>query len=256
MKKDQALEIYLSNDVTQLFDYCCEHSNLPGPRGNLELVESFYQYQLIHDRPWTFSDLLWLIDHSSTDQDPMTMAVATGLVAISTYAQSQPKDTALVLYKAMSDMRWRIRELVCEAYKKIGLINPLQLIDFFEQLPRPLNGLHYRAMIVTFAHPELLRMEGIKQAALTTLENAIKYYLEEVGAIMEGKEVLEKGLAFAPSVIIASYPEEGFALMNQYSGCHPKLDKLWNENLKKKRLTSKYPLEVEVSLQRFSLKKK
>jgi hypothetical protein len=92
-----------------------------------------------------------------------------------------------------------------------------------ETLASWLNGpslLEHRAVLAALAHPPLLRARGMARFALRAGNAALKKLAALPAVLRRGEDfrVLVKGLSYALSVLVASLPEEGFALLDRWSG--------------------------------------
>ena len=111
--------------------------------------------------------------------------------------------------------------------------------------------LEKRAIIAGLAHPPILGDTAFALFSLN-LSDSILRGLAGVGAAERRTEefrVLRQGLGYAVSVFVEKVPREGFAVLQRAAAMEDK-DIRWivSENLKKKRIASRYPDDVQATL--------
>ena len=222
------------DDPQKLKDYIIENSNLPGPRGNIELA--FALAEVYHDT----DDLLqWteISEEQAGVNDPESFPAFCAAVCLGKIYTNTHNEACVIRLKEMAnDNRWRMREAVAFGFQLIGENNFETLNNWIH---RTFNNLEKRAILVALAHPKFLSTEntrfcfGITENVLNTMDRN------------ENFDVLKKGLSFVISVYAAANPEEGFRFMKRWINRDKDIDKIIRENLKKKRIAAKYPDEVD-----------
>jgi len=259
-KKNRKLTINFleKNDFEGLSNYLIENSNLPGRMANLNLISTvadIFESNGEISKLW-YSTLNTWFDIKIDGNSPQTMLVLTALESFGSMYNHVSKKNQLLIEKKMKDSlndeRWRVREIVTESYKRIGLLSYKKLIDLFENIlsnkPTPLE---IRGILATVAHPELLVSKEQLDFSQKILELSFNYYLnfDNNKFSKEEKVVLKKGLSFAPSVIVSKNPHTGFLYFEGLIENNNKEIKIIiKTNLKKKRLENTYPDKVEALL--------
>src|SRR3990170_5019517 len=121
--------IYLNRgDRVRLVEYLVTHSNLPGPRGNLELAQAFAEEAAVRtgpdqDKVWTFClNLAGISPAHAPTNSPMEFLPFCGAVGLGAVAAASPQrvDRALTeLRRLADDSRWRMREAVAMALQEL-----------------------------------------------------------------------------------------------------------------------------------------
>ena len=106
---------YLSelNSTPDQVTFLREHSRLPGPRANLELM------QAAADGADERSFREWIALGSGDDPTDEFLAVC-GLVGLGRLLAEGRRDLVGELYAYASDSRWRVREAVTMALQRVG----------------------------------------------------------------------------------------------------------------------------------------
>lgn len=249
------LNLIESNDFEALSTYLIENSNLPGRMVNLKLISNvanIFESNEELSRSWYATLNTWFdtkVDGNSSE----TILVLTALESFGGIYNNFPRKEQLLIEEklraSLNDERWRIREIVTESYKRIGLISYQKLINLFENIlstkPSPLE---IRGILATVAHPDLLISEEQLVFSQKILEISFNYYLNfDIEKFSkEDKLILKKGLSFAPSVIVSKNPNAGFPYFKRLIEKGDKgINTIIKSNLKKKRLENIYPDKVE-----------
>jgi hypothetical protein len=244
-----------TGDDEALLDYIAANSNLPGPRGNLELAAAFAD--LIGQYAPEKSDRLWeLCAHMtavSADEapvgDPRELIPFCGAVGIGALGAARPTLFAKAI-KALrapaNDPRWRMREAVPVALQRLIAAHPQQTLDALEQWAVEGSPLEIRAAAAGVAEPALLGDDDTARVALTLHETIFDRIADLEDRKSDEFKALRKGLGYTLSVVVRASPKEGFALMRQLVATQDR-DVLWivKQNLKKNRLTKNFPTQVE-----------
>lgn len=240
MSKIGSYEIELVNlSPRQWNAFLMEHSNLPGPRANIELAKAFARIGTLMD----FKKQIQLGPQEAAENTPREFLCLSGVLGYGQYL-AKHHDGGLLreLRQRANDPRPRIREAVVIALQTIGQAKMDRLLryakswvegTFFEQ----------RAAIAAVCTPDFMKS---KEVCLATLE-----MLDWVTATMvrndderrdRGYQALQKTLSSAWSVAVAALPEKGKSMMERWiKERHPVVSKIMSENLKGKRLSAVAP---------------
>ena len=237
-----------AGDQRPLRDYLVANSNLPGRRGNLELLTALGDAVAKAQpssmaRLWALSAELADVSPDEADvNDPASFLVYAGAVAIGAIGSVSAVyiTRALLRLRVLArDPRWRVRESVAFGLQRLLQAESDATLTALETWGVDGDLLEMRAAAVAVAHPPLLRDATFALRALT-LHRSI---LDQLAAIpkadrrTEPFRVLRKGLAFAISVVACGVPDEGFAYLEALAGVDDR-DVTWivRQNLRKKRL--------------------
>jgi len=246
----QALSAMLrsAGAADRLEAYLLEHSNLPGPRGNLELAQALAGELAAAPGPtWLWASLGAWSEISAAEAPtgdrreylPFCATVAFGAL----YRREARRRPWILgrLRSAANDPRWRMREAAAMALQKIGEAQGEELLTILARwLERP-TLLEQRAVAAALAHPPILADEGLARAGLGMIERILADVVrQEPEARRSGEfRVLRQGLGYALSVLVAALPEEGLEVLERWARCgDPDLAWVVRENLKKKRLAA------------------
>jgi len=239
-----------------LSTYLLEHSNLPGPRGNLELAAAFAE--LTAEQVLESPEPMWrccvqltgLSVEEAPANDPREFLAFCGtqaIGAIGSVSSNYFHEAMTRLHTAASDSRWRIREAVAMGLQHLLARERDRTLAELAVWVQPGAWLAMRAVAAGVAEPPLLRDTQTARAALT-LHVTILDQLQTAGAqerTSAAFKTLKQGLGYSLSVVVAALPPEGFAYLHQLAGSSDR-DVQWilKENLKKARLTRNFPEEV------------
>ena len=258
---DSLLRAFRDGAVTQeaLESYLAERSNLPGPRGNLELAAAFAD-AVVADGA---DSRLWALlvgwteigpADASTD-DPRVMLPFTALQTLG--ALLPAADVArrvagiIVLKRAASDPRWRIREGVAMGFQRIAErdFDAVRRV-FNDWLPKA-GLLERRAIVAALAHPPILD-EPSRAAYCLGLSERIVADLTSLPTTERRSEefrVLRQGLEYAISVFAAHDPVNGFGLLERLvRSDDADARRIAKANLGKARLAKRFPERVAALL--------
>jgi len=243
-----------TGDERELTQYLISKSNLPGPRGNLELAMAFAD--LIEDNFLKNPERLWdlctkAISISSDEapaNDPKGFLPFCGAYAIgaigSVSSSLFPK--VLFLFKELArDSRWRTREAVAMGLQKMLARKPEETLNELDAWIANGDWLVMRAVVAGVAEPRLLR-------DAQTAKKALEFHKKIFVKILDARErksyafkAMRKGLGYTFSVVICGLPKEGFRLVHKMASSQD-ADILWivKQNLRKNRLIRNFPDEV------------
>jgi hypothetical protein len=247
-------ELLKTGDERTICNYLLAHSNLPGPRGNLELAVAFAElaedcYEKDPERVWNFC--LNLTDVSAAEapvNDPKEFLPFCGTCALGAIGSVSPAvyHQALARLRALaSDPRWRTREAVAMGIQKLIEREGEKTLKELEGRIVTGTWLTMRAVAAGVAEPALLHNKNTARQALALHKQIFDRLLSGNERKTEAFKVLRKGLGYSLSVVVAAIPEEGFEYMRLLVES-PDKDIRWilKENLKKNRLLKNYPDEV------------
>jgi hypothetical protein len=218
--------------------YLLEHSGLPGPRGNLELIWAAAEVRPAEElRRWASLDAAQAPTGGTEEFLSCCGVVGLGrlLVEGDAYALSELRGHA-------GDVRWRVREAVAMALQRWGSIG-------FDALAAAMaewaNGswLERRAAAAALCEPALLTDSGRVRATLDVLEVATAAVAAAGPAERRSDDfrALRKGLGYCWSVAVAAAPETGwpvFEAVVERAASDGDRDLRWiaRQNLRKRRL--------------------
>jgi hypothetical protein len=226
--------------------YLIEHSNLPGPRGNLELAHALAEELAaapIEARLWAKLDAWSGLSAAEAGTGnrreylPFCATVAFGAL----YRREVRRRPQILkrLRSAANDPRWRMREAAAMALQKIGESWSEELLEVLGQWLEHPTLLEQRAVAAALAHPPLLADEGFARASLRLAEHILADFVRQEPQARQTEEfrVLRQGLGYALSVLVAALPEQGFEMLERWARItDPDIAWILKENLKKKRL--------------------
>ena len=237
-KEDLIKKLYpILDDTSKLEKFLMDNSNLPGPRGNLELAFALAE---VYDNMDVILRWTAITEKEADVNNPKSFLAFCATVCLGkVYIKKKDKKIISLLKALANDGRWRMREAVAFAFQIIGEQNFNELKTTFSGWIKKSNNLEKRAILVSLAHPEFLN-----EANAGFCFEMTEIVLNNMD--MENNlDVLRKGLEFTISVFAAADPKKGFAFIKKWIGKDKLIDKIMKENLKKNRLAGKYPDEVE-----------
>jgi hypothetical protein len=248
------LDEYIATGNDQaLFDYITSNSNLPGPRGNLELAAAFADLvgQYAPEKSGRLWELCAKMAEVSAEEAPVNdprelipFCGAVGLGALGAACPTLFAKAMETLRASANDPRWRMREAVAMALQRLIAAHRQEVLDTLVQWVAG-NPLEMRAVAAGVAEPALLRNDEAARAALALHRIIFERVLEAEDHKSDAFQALRKGLGYTLSVVVQALPEEGFALMRRLSASQDK-DALWivKQNLQKNRLVKNFPTQV------------
>jgi hypothetical protein len=241
-----------SGDHEPLERHLAANSNLPGPRGNLELLNAFADTigDIIARPDLPVERLETLLDgwaslslDDAPVNDPREMLPAAAALAYGQAAASKPEwwdDEVAKLHTAASNPRWRTREMVAAALQRMLAADWDRTFKLLRVWVAEDDPLVIRAAAAGIAEPPLLKMQGRGEQALDMQKKAVEGLAEipQKSRRDDSVRVLRKALGYTVSVAVAAAPDAGFRLLERLSSSSDK-DVQWvvRENLKKNRLS-------------------
>jgi hypothetical protein len=249
---DLTNEFLKTGNAENLAKYLTSNSNLPGPRGNLELAEVFAD--VVEENARGESEKLWNLCMKFTQLSPIEAPVNSpreflvfcGARGVGVFGSSTAffQKALSRLKELASDHRWRTREAVAMAIQSMIEKQPQKTLKELESWVEKDNWLVMRAVAAGVAEPALLKD---KQTAKSAFELHKKIFAKVVANIERKPEIktLKQGLGYSLSVVVCAFPSEGFEYMRQLVDTQD-AGILWivKENLKKNRLVKNFPEEV------------
>ncbi|MBU4213650.1 MAG: HEAT repeat domain-containing protein [Actinobacteria bacterium] len=207
--------------------YLTEHSNLPGPRANLELL------------------------HAAADVLPRRLALrladaddeylrCSGAVTLGRLVLDDPTDPGLLtlLTTRAADPSWRVREAAAMAAQRIGDGDPDRLVALVRTWTTDRDPLVVRAGIAAICEPRLLRGPAMAQVAVAACGRATERLRQIDAARRRDPEVrvLRQGLAYCWSVAVAADPAAGLPVFIALDVHDPDIAWVVAQNRRKQRL--------------------
>lgn len=209
-----------------------EHSKLPGPRANLELLAVGADVASADQiREWAA--------RSAGDAPPNTpseFVALVGVVGLGRLVVEGERSELATLRRLAADPRWRIREGVAMALQRIGAADMPALLDIAADWARG-NRYEQRAAVAGVAEPPLLRNRPEITRAFDMLDVVTQTVPGAPDARSDPFQVLGKALGDGWSVVVAADPEQGKPRMERWLATgDPVLRRIMRENLTKTRL--------------------
>ena len=228
-------------------DYLRAGSNLPGPRGNLELAHAAAD---LGDRA-RFEHFLTFDPQRAPVNSPDEFLAFCGVEGLGRLIAEGQSDLWPILRSFASDPRWRIREAVAMALQRVGQVDMDLLLDKMDIWSTG-DWLEMRAAAAGLAEPVLLREEGHILRALEILDR-VTATVESAQERNEDFKILCKGLGYCWSVVVAAKPNHGKQSIERWlSGTDQDIRRIMKENLKKNRLVKMDKTWVEACLAQIS----
>ncbi len=245
---------FIPADPEPLSAHLIEYSNLPGPRGNLELAYAFAD-EIAALCPARGIDVARLLDALTTrtltddPASPLQMPQFCGAVALGEWgARCDAIDEAAVRLLVLADSPlWRIHEGVAMGFQRALFHNWSGTLAAMRRAEAAASPLQWRALIAAVAEPPLLKDPAHAADALALHDRALDAFHALPPGVRRREDVrtLRQALGYSVSVIVAAAPEAGFARMHIWAAwSDPDVAWLLRENLKKKRLSA-WPDRVE-----------
>lgn len=238
----------------RLATFLAEHSNLPGPRGNLELADALAA--AVEAMARGDAGRMWLlaVDMASETaaaapvNDPREFVAFCGVRALASVAAvdaSRLREALVRLRAAANDERWRLREAVAMALQRLLAVHDEAALAALGEWVQTGNCLEWRAVAAALADPPLLKRRDLAERALALHRDILARVAVVADRRAADFRALRQGLGYSLSVVVAAVPDAGFALLRQLAASSDG-DVKWivAENLKKSRLAKPYAAEV------------
>jgi hypothetical protein len=241
-------------DEKKLTQYLVSNSNLPGPRGNLELAMAFVEAIEVYsprelEKLWKLClELSEIPAGEAPTNNPKEFLTFCGTCGIGAIASVSPMffEKALVLLRKLADdPRWRTREAIAMGIQKLLTKQSQKTLTTLENWITDNEWLAMRAVAAGVAEPPILKDYETARGALELHKKIFCRILFSRERKSKTFKAMRKGLGYTLSVVVCATPKEGFALMQQLAGLQD-ADILWiiKQNLKKNRLIKNFPDDV------------
>lgn len=248
------LESIRSAHAEPLGDYLLAGSNLPGPRGNLELAGAFaqavgQQASQAGEPLWALSLQLVALGAAVADvNDPREFLSFCGTLGLAAIGAALPDRFAQALHRLHAlarDPRWRVREAVAMGLQDLIEVRGPQTLRELESWVRDEDWLAMRAVVAGVAEPRLLHDATTASTALELHRRVLVRLRTSAERRSEQFRSLRQALGYSISVLVQAAPGPGFAFLGELARS-PDTDVAWivRENLKKSRLTKRFPAQV------------
>lgn len=179
-------------ELTEWEPYLKKHSNLPGPRANLELVAAAAEEG--------DADRLWRLSASSDEFLALCGTAGLGRIAL-----AESETVMKWLKELAADSRWRVREGVAIALQRLGQEDMPRLIS--EMQGWALEG-HFvqRAAVAGLCEAALLKDSEEAVEVLDILDRITKSLAGSADRGSEGFRALRQALGYGWSVAAAAAP--------------------------------------------------
>ncbi|MHB0877635.1 MAG: hypothetical protein ACYC5O_16480 [Anaerolineae bacterium] len=234
--------------------FLARRSNLPGPRGNLEMADGFAA--TVEERACSAPQRLWSLVESLASlsaaeapvNDPREFVAfcgVRGIAAVAAADASRVGEALERLRQAAADPRWRLREAVAMGLQRLLAVAEGETLAALESWVDDGGPLQWRAVVAGLAEPSLLGRKALAERALALHERVLSRVATAPDRRAPDFKALRQGLGYTLSVVVAALPEPGFALMRRLAASAD-ADVRWivAENLKKNRLVKPFPAEV------------
>jgi hypothetical protein len=203
--------------------YLREHSGLPGPRADLELLD------LVAEE--ATPALLWRLTRSEHE-----FLAACGAAGLGRLAAEGDSAAVQRLRGLADDPRWRVREGVAMGLQRIGEADPGRLLAIVEDWATG-SPLVRRAAVAGLCEPRLLEDPPVAAAAVRIHDEVTASLLAEPSPSHPDVRVLRQALGYCWSVAIVAAPAPGrVAFEHMCASDDPDLRWIVRSNLGKARL--------------------
>ena len=234
--------------------FLVSNSNLPSPRGNLELATAFAE--VVEAYPPRERETLWKLclelaevsaDEAPTN-NPKEFLTFCGIYAIGAIASVSRiffEKALALLRESADDSRWRVREAVAMGIQKLLKKDCQNTLKTLEKWITANEWHVMRAVAAGVAEPVILKDNETAQKALELHKKIYSRILSNKERKSDMFKTMRKGLGYTLSVVVCAVPKEGFLLIQKLVGLQD-ADIRWiiKQNLKKKRLTKNFPDDV------------
>lgn len=213
--------------------YLTAHSGLPGPRGNLELIDAFAD---VAPGP--------LVRALADDADEYLRCCGTaalGRLLLEAADDPDAEHLRALLRERAADPLWRVREATAMALQRVGDGDPAALRTLVAGWVRDAHPLVRRAAVAGICEPRLLRDPATAEAALAACAEATASLAALPAGARRDPDVrtLRQALGYCWSVAVAGAPGAGlpeFAALRAGAGADTDVAWVVRENEKKSRL--------------------
>ncbi|MFX1533658.1 MAG: hypothetical protein ACFFDI_05430 [Promethearchaeota archaeon] len=242
-------------DSEIIFNYLTSNSNLPGRRGNIELAQVFaelcgtYSAEEFERTETLVLELIELTPDEAPVNSPKEFLPFCGILGIGVLGSIHSSffnESLFHLHRLAEDPRWRAREAIAMAIQQLIKRRGRRVLQELEAWITKDNWLRMRAVAAGVAEPSLLDDELLADWALELHKRIFYRVHASADRRSEAFKTLRKGLSYTLSVVVSALPTEGFEYIYELIDLQDEdILRIVKQNLKKKRLSSKYSNEVE-----------
>jgi hypothetical protein len=214
--------------VEELAAHLTAHSNLPGPRGNLELADAFS----------ATASREAILEFAEVEDEYLRFCGTQGLGRLLAEVPGDAPLLAMLLERA-ADPLWRVREAVARALQILGRSEPAAMHGVVAAWVEHPDAYVRRAAVAAICEPALLRDGAGFRAGLGTCEAATASLvaLSPADRKSPGPRNLRQGLGYGWSVVVAANPGEGMPAFDRLrESADPDVAWIVKSNLSKNRL--------------------
>jgi hypothetical protein len=217
--------------------YLRDHSHLPGPRGNLELLDAASAAaDRVDLERWAALDAM-----EAPGDSPDGFVACVGVVGLGRLVAAGDRSLLPRLRRTANDERWRIREAVAIGLQAWGDVDAQGLLEEMERWAAgsPLEG---RAAMAALCEPRLLHGRAFIERVLAVLGRLTTTVRDADDPRADDVRVLRQALGYGWSVAVAADAEIGLAAFDPWLD-DPGADVRWvvRQNLAKARLSRVAP---------------
>jgi hypothetical protein len=241
--------MFRDRNAKELADYLIANSNLPGPRGNLELASALGRVIAgFPEEEWLRSAITsWC--HVGGEYLAFCGTLACGVIySIWHSPVRNEREIMDLIIAGARDSRWRVREAAAMALQLIGEHDKSHLARIVGELIMRGDLLLDRMVIAGLAHPPILHDAGLVSLCMSTSDILLERVSSQDASSRKTEpfRVLQKALGYALSVFVVASPSEGLRLLARWAKSDDRdVRRIILENLKHKRLESRFPEEVQ-----------
>jgi hypothetical protein len=235
-----------------LIEYLASGSNLPGPRGNLELADALVDAvskipKVTGQKLWRLSERLceFTPDIAPTN-NPKEFVAFCGVRLLGAINPPDVSGSQILakLREHAHDPRWRMRESVAMSIQAL-IEKDSGVLKKLEGWVTDEDWLGMRGVAAGVAEPRLMKKRGAPEQALHLHKMIISRVAEAGNRGGEEFNALRKTLGYSLSVAVCGAPTEGFEYLRRLAaGENKDIGWIVRENLRKNRLISRFPEEV------------
>jgi hypothetical protein len=212
--------------------FLMKESGLPGPRGNLELLQAVADEGTLD----LFQRYLTYTPDRASTNSPEGFLAMCGVVGLGRLLAEGDLDQLAVLRDCANDPRWRVREAVAMGLQRWGDADMPALLKAMSDWAKG-TLLERRAAAAALCEPRLLKDPKHAKRVIKLLNTITTSIVRESNRKSEDFKTLRQALGYCWSVAVVALPLEGKPAMEKWL-VNPDPDVTWimRENLKKNRL--------------------
>jgi hypothetical protein len=225
-KVDEYREFLSGTPVAEWQAFLADHSGLPGPRANLELIHAVAEV----------GDAQLLRRYAGADDEFLAACGAVGLGRL--LAGGDP-DAEADMHRLACDVRWRAREGVAMGLQRLGDEDLQAMLDIVERWAGDSSLLVRRAAVAGLCEPRLLGSPDVMPRVFAMLDAVTAGIAGATGEDRRSDpfRVLRQALGYCWSVAIAAAPVTGLEQFDRWqTSTDGDVQWIVRENLKKARM--------------------